>query len=160
MFITALLHGKPCSAAFDTGASPSVITAKYLQERDSNSEARLQTHAGLETRGFGGKCAVLGIYSCAIVFPHAIGSLSTDIEFLVLSDSPVPYQMIIGRDTQVIYAMNLVTPADPSKDSYVQIGKHPQRYVVLDGSRPGLSTLSEVLQVSEAGDRRCRHRKQ
>lgn len=92
---------------------------------------------------------MLGIYPCALVLPHPIGSLSLDVELLVLSSDKAPYQMILGRDVQVTYAMNLVTPSDPSKDSYVQVGKCPQRYAVLDGFRPTPSTITDVLHASE-----------
>lgn len=58
--------------------------------------------------------------------------------------------MILGRDLQVTYAMNLVTPSGPSQDSYVQIGKCRQRYAVLDGFRPSPSTITDVLSASNA----------
>lgn len=150
-YVTLFLHGVPCSAAFDTGAGPSVITAPYLRNRDSAFESRLIQRPGLKTHGFGGTCEVLGIYACSLIFPHPIGSLSLDAELLVLSNDKVPYQMILGRDLQVTYAMNLVTPSDPSKDSYVQIGKCPQRYAILDGFRPVPSTITDVLHASDVG---------
>lgn len=149
-YLTVLLHSKPCSAVFDTGAGPSVITADYLHARDPNFESRLTNLKGLEARGFGGSCKVLGTYACTLVLPHVIGSLAIEVEFLVISSSSVPYQMVIGRDTHYIYAMNLVTPSGPSKNSYIQIGKHPQRYAVLDSTIATPSACRDIANASMA----------
>lgn len=136
VYLSVMLLGKPSSIVFDSGACPSVITAKYLSLRDPRFEERLLKRQGLETKGFGGTCKVLGVYPCSLAFPHPQGSLTIDIEFLVLSDHRVPYQMILGRDAQTMYSINLVTPQDPSKDAYVQFARHKQRWAVLHSSEP------------------------
>ena len=76
VYLSVMLLGKPSSIVFDSGACPSVITAKYLSLRDPRFEERLLKRQGLETKGFGGTCKVLGVYPCSLAFPHPQGSLT------------------------------------------------------------------------------------
>jgi hypothetical protein len=121
--IVCLVNMIPSVAAIDTGATPSVITATYIRERDANYNNALLPCQIKHTQGYGGQSPILGIYVAQLVFPHPLGSLAMNLELLVLDCADPPYPLIIGREYQRIFAINVVNPIDPRKSPYVQIGK-------------------------------------
>ena len=131
--LTCILNDKPCIMTFDTGATPSVIMASYLAERDPTfKEKLLPTDVG-RTKGFGGSCEILGVYPCNIELPHPNGTLVFEMEFLVLQDTKAPFPMILGRDYQILYAINVYIPPDAQREPYVHIGKYNHKYAISEG---------------------------
>lgn len=117
-FTKIIIHELTVICLLDSGATFSVVIEEYLNSLGFNHwEDKLITIQPLRFKICTSNIFAKGILPLNIILPHLKGSISFNIEFILMKDSMNPC-FILGNDSMKMYGKEIVN----SKTNYFTVG--------------------------------------
>ncbi|MBW0567658.1 hypothetical protein O181_107373 [Austropuccinia psidii MF-1] len=139
-----VINNRESKIHLDSGAFFTFVGKEYLDKIYTNWQYRLMPIVGIKFSSSSQNMNPFGIFEAAMIFPHPIGSIRLNVEFVVMNNC-TSQQLILGNYYLNIYVIDI----NNHKDRYFTIGENERQKFAFPPEKGEITVIRQVKNVNK-----------